>query len=962
VTTQGTDENSNTIKTTYSAGDFWRPAAIYDQAQNETTIGYAGQTQAQSVLINSSTSQTVYRTTLDGLGRLNYSQRWQGPGSSGNYDTAETDYNIMGQASRTTMLYSAPASPSSPNLTTPASNATYDALGRVLTMTDANGGSTTYTYTNNDVLQTVSGTQTFKKQFEYDGLGRLTSVCEIVSSSLQGKGPCNQGVPQTGYLTNYSYDALGRLLGVTQNSQTNGTPQTRAFAYDMLGRMTSETNPESGTKNYYYDSDTTMCGNGPSTSNGDLVKTTDAAGNCVMYYSDALHRISDVGNNNQALNHCRRFRYDNSTGYAGSTKPAGLVNTLGRLIEATIDLCAGTNDTLLSDEWFSYSLRGELTDVYQSTLHSGGYYHSKASYWANGALNTLSLLNSSGASIIPTQTYSLDGEGRPISVTAASGQSPVTSVSYAPSPTSTAPLGAITNVTFGSQDSDSYQYDPTGKMTQYSFNVNGQSAIGKLTWNTNGTFQKLVVTDPFNSLDNNQTCNYGYDDLARVNSANCGSSWAQTFSYDPFGNVSKSGSSSWLPIYNSPANDNVTANNQYKSGWNGVSYDQTGNLLNDTFNTYTWDVYGSLLSVNGTSIIYDAFGRMVENKNGSYQYVYSPIGGQPLAVMSGQTTAFVYLPLPGGAFAMYNGAGLFQYNHPDWLGSARLFSSTSRVATPAMSYAPFGEGYAAGSSNWAQFTSAGNAWTIENGSNGSGSLDDFMYRRYSPSQGHWISPDPAGTAAVDPMNPQSWNRYAYVLNNPLTLVDPLGLIWDGGAWCVAPESTDGLGGGGGGGPASGIFEGELSLSLPTQPLDPNSPQAQAIIALLTGNWRGLLDSALGAASQDLWNMVPDPAIMDAENPANNGQQNTIGPPQQWIPAKSSWLSKYLTQLGCESSVIIAKASDQFEVLFGGTLGVTLGVARSSPFVTGGGALLLSAAILGDAVTARSQCVPIAWGN
>jgi hypothetical protein len=94
-----------------------------------------------------------------------------------------------------------------------------------------------------------------------------------------------------------------------------------------------------------------------------------------------------------------------------------------------------------------------------------------------------------------------------------------------------------------------------------------------------------------------------------------------------------------------------------------------------------------------------------------------------------------------------------------------------------------------------------------------------------------------------------------------------------------------------------------------------------------------------------------------------GPQNTIGPPQQWHPAKqSSWLNKYVTQVSCESSVIIAKASDQFEVLFGGTLGVTLGVARSSPFVTGGGALLLSAAVLGDSVTARSTCVPIAWGN
>jgi hypothetical protein len=38
-----------------------------------------------------------------------------------------------------------------------------------------------------------------------------------------------------------------------------------------------------------------------------------------------------------------------------------------------------------------------------------------------------------------------------------------------------------------------------------------------------------------------------------------------------------------------------------------------------------------------------------------------------------------------------------------------------------------------------------------------------------------MSPDPSGLASVSPANPQSWNLYSYVLNNPLINIDPNGL-------------------------------------------------------------------------------------------------------------------------------------------------------------------------------------------
>src|SRR5262249_19641368 len=54
-----------------------------------------------------------------------------------------------------------------------------------------------------------------------------------------------------------------------------------------------------------------------------------------------------------------------------------------------------------------------------------------------------------------------------------------------------------------------------------------------------------------------------------------------------------------------------------------------------------------------------------------------------------------------------------------------------------------------------------------------------LFRQQFPSQGRWSSPDPADLASANLAFPQSWNRYAYVMNNPLALTDPTGLVCNG---------------------------------------------------------------------------------------------------------------------------------------------------------------------------------------
>lgn len=157
---------------------------------------------------------------------------------------------------------------------------------------------------------------------------------------------------------------------------------------------------------------------------------------------------------------------------------------------------------------------------------------------------------------------------------------------------------------------------------------------------------------------------------------------------------------------------------------------------------------------------------MVElNRSGSYsQFVYSPTGTK-LAVMSGQSLVVASVPLAAGAIAEYHPGGTFYYRHSDWLGSSRFISTTTRTVYSDMAYAPFGEVYAQSGTSDVSFT--------DKHQDTAAGLYDFPAREYS-IQGRWPSPDPAGLASVNPAYPQSWNRYAYVLNNPLALTDPSG--------------------------------------------------------------------------------------------------------------------------------------------------------------------------------------------
>jgi RHS repeat-associated protein len=775
------DENNQTTSTTWNDPYFWHPNFTIDQAGNTTNIAYSagGTVVTPNFVFNNSNSIIAVAHNFDGLGRPSFDQGYQSP-SAQTFDTVSYAYDANGRPYSTSLPCSVGAGSNCP-LATAKTTQTYDALNRPLVTTDGGGRTVSYTYSQNDVYvaigPVVSGENTKRRQFEYDALGRLTSVCEV--STAAGSGNCAQKTAQTGFWTKYTYDALGNLTGVTQNAQSS-TTQTRTYAHDSLRRLTSETNAENGTTTYTYDTLSVNPGNCTAHSSfGDLIAKVDANGNGTCFNYDLLHRVISIGQSyngslNASVTPDKCFVYDSAT-----VNGVAMPNAKGLLARAyTVAQGAGCAASKITDEGFGYTARGEQSDLYELTPHSGTnyYYHSAQTYWPHGAPEQLS----SNISGLPTITYGgtigstvgLDGEGRITQVAASSGQNPVTAVSY--NPYGTPPQ---VTATLGSGDSDVFSFDAsTGRTTKYQFNVNGQSDIGTLTWNSNGSLKQLAITDALNSADS-QTCTYSHDDLSRIASVNCGASiWQQNFSYDAFGNITKTvptggTGNSFQPTYNSATNRMSSV-----AGFT-PTYDANGNTLTDPSHTYIWDAAGRPVTVDGIGLTYDAFGSVVEqNRSGTYtEIVYSPTGGK-LALMSGQTLQKGLIPLPGGGQVVYNASGLLYYGHSDHLGSMRLGSTPSRTMYFDLAHAPFGEIYAS-----AGGTNVDPAFTGQRQDTVSG-LFDFPAREYS-NEGRWHSPDPAGLTAVDVSTPQSWNRYAYVLNSPLNATDPTGL------WCVWEDGT-----------------------------------------------------------------------------------------------------------------------------------------------------------------------------
>jgi len=244
------------------------------------------------------------------------------------------------------------------------------------------------------------------------------------------------------------------------------------------------------------------------------------------------------------------------------------------------------------------------------------------------------------------------------------------------------------------------------------------------------------------------------------------------------------------------------------------SYDANGNMTarassaqNITWSSYNYPTAISASDATGNEQVQLFYGpdrqrwyQIYTNSTTTEQTYY--IGGLVDLVFSGGTTNYRHYIYAGNEpVAVYSrtaaGVNTMSYMLEDHQGGVSAIASSAGTADVNESFSAFGTRRNPATWSGAPTTTDLNTiaslsrqgYTFQTALGQSMGLNHMNGRVQDAILGRFLSPDPQ---IPDPSNAQSYNRYTYVRNNPLTLIDPSGFD---------DESlpTDGFGDGGGGG-------------------------------------------------------------------------------------------------------------------------------------------------------------------
>jgi YD repeat-containing protein len=374
---------------------------------------------------------------------------------------------------------------------------TYDALNRLIRVTDPNSGQVNYGYNAIDQLTSVTDPRSLVTSYNYDGLNNLN---QLVS-------------PDTGTTTN-TYDAAGNLL-----TQTDAKGQVTNYAYDALSRVTSIAYQGGATHIYQYDQGT----NGK----GRLTQITEP-NSTTQYVYDPKGRLVTETRTVNAIAYATGYSYDSSGRLSGMTYPSGRTiaytfDSLGRI--QGITTTQGSAQAVLSSatyhpfgpvKSFTFGNSQTYTRGYDQDGRVASYTLGTQSFAVGYDLasrigfisdignppnsNTYSYdnLDRLTNAVIPGTpfAYSYDAVGNRLTKTVGSSTD-----TYTPSGTS----NRLASITPGTGPVRSYVHDPNGSITAdgvntYAYDSRGRmtqavSAIGTTSYQVNSLGQRIRKTN-----------------------------------------------------------------------------------------------------------------------------------------------------------------------------------------------------------------------------------------------------------------------------------------------------------------------------------------------------------------------------------------------------------------------------------------------------------------------------------
>jgi RHS repeat-associated protein len=625
-----------------------------------------------------------------------------------------------------------------------------DALLRSLSTAHSDGTRRTWSYaplaiTESDEEDSTTGsshagTPTTRR---FDGLGRAIGVDETHLALDDDPGTHSMG---------YTWDALGNLARVTDGNSVAIYQAT----YDSRSRRVRSVDADLGQTDTSYDP------------RGLPLEASDARGIAVHYTWDAAGRVEQASSPEGTT----IFHYDASRDPSDSAA----CFAPGRL--------TWVEDPSGSEE-LCYDAHGNVTENDKTV----------AAYSATPLVTArqFDALDRPTSQTNPDGTrlgFAYGDQGKLTTVRATSG-----SVTRLLATLAYRPTGQIQSIAFGNGMTQSRFYDNRQRLHRLAAG-NATTTLQDLTYGYDNVGNVTSITD----VGIQESASFAYDDLYRVASASgprFGTAVA-TYRYDRTGNLTRKESTDIASPVNIGAlsySDPTKLHAVTAAVGVSYSYDAAGHLDSDGTRSYGWNDHGLLASVSDAltgdeiySVQYDhGDHRVFKHTASGDTVVYVPAASAELRTRAGVATWIDRVVAGGieiacveGPFTAANVADHIFFPVGDMLGSSSLLLDAAGAVRERTSTHPWGEDNTtplAAAGTLADYRDASDPTTrFEHRFQGreiDGETGDYDFgaRMYLPLVGRFMSAD---TIVPDPGASQSWNRFAFVRNNPLRNIDPSG--------------------------------------------------------------------------------------------------------------------------------------------------------------------------------------------